>query len=49
MNSRDKDAESTTGQWFSELSRTEPWFKDVVPDVCNLFLSSCLPESNPRK
>jgi D-amino-acid oxidase len=29
---RKKDVESATGQWFSELLSTDPWFKDVVPD-----------------
>ncbi|PGG97101.1 D-amino-acid oxidase [Blastomyces parvus] len=31
INTRDKDEKSTTGQWFSELSRSDPWFKNVVP------------------
>ncbi|RMJ25135.1 D-amino acid oxidase [Aspergillus sp. HF37] len=29
---REKDQTSTTGQWFSELVRSEPWFKHVVPN-----------------
>lgn len=31
---RKKDQESATGQWFSELVQPNPWYKDVVPDVC---------------
>ncbi|EEH22649.2 hypothetical protein PABG_04860 [Paracoccidioides brasiliensis Pb03] len=36
INTRDKDAQSTTGQWFCELSKSDPWFKDVVPDFRRL-------------
>lgn len=31
---RTKDQGSATGDWFSELVQKEPWYKDVVPDVC---------------
>lgn len=31
---RKKDQGSATGQWFSELTQPNPWYKDVVPDVC---------------
>jgi D-amino-acid oxidase len=30
---RAKDKGSATATWFSELLSTEPWFKDVVPNV----------------
>ena len=30
---RIKDAQSATGQWFAELLKENPWYKDVVPDV----------------
>jgi hypothetical protein len=30
---REKDASKVTADWFSELLSTDPWFKDVVPDV----------------
>ncbi|KAJ9259933.1 hypothetical protein DTO207G8_630 [Paecilomyces variotii] len=29
---REKDKQSATGQWFAELLKKEPWYKDVVPD-----------------
>ncbi|KAL1954375.1 hypothetical protein VTO42DRAFT_1241 [Malbranchea cinnamomea] len=29
---RTKDTNSATGQWFSELLKPNPWYKDVVPD-----------------
>jgi D-amino-acid oxidase len=29
---RKKDAQSTSAQWLNELTSTDPWFKDVVPD-----------------
>ncbi|KAF4312090.1 FAD dependent oxidoreductase [Botryosphaeria dothidea] len=29
---RSKDAGTTTGNWFAELLKTDPWWKDVVPD-----------------
>ncbi|KAK2737416.1 hypothetical protein FQN57_007506 [Myotisia sp. PD_48] len=29
---RKKDAESATGQWFKELLREDPWYRDVVPE-----------------
>jgi hypothetical protein len=31
---RKKDQETDTGKWFSELTQPNPWYKDVVPDVC---------------
>ena len=31
---RKKDAGTTTGQWFEELTKEDAWFKDVVPNVC---------------
>lgn len=31
---RKKDQESDTGKWFAELTQPDPWYKDVVPDVC---------------
>lgn len=30
---RKKDQGSATGDWFSELVKPNPWYKDVVPDV----------------
>lgn len=30
---REKDKQSATGQWFAELLKKEPWYKDVVPNV----------------
>lgn len=30
---RTKDQGSATGQWFSELTQPNPWYKDVVPNV----------------
>ncbi|PGH26931.1 hypothetical protein AJ80_01312 [Polytolypa hystricis UAMH7299] len=32
VHNRSKDAESATGQWFKELLKPDPWYKDVVPD-----------------
>jgi hypothetical protein len=32
---REKDAHSTSADWFAELLSTDPWFKDMVPDVCD--------------
>ncbi|OJJ50872.1 hypothetical protein ASPZODRAFT_126836 [Penicilliopsis zonata CBS 506.65] len=29
---REKDQNSNTGKWFAELTREDPWYKDVVPD-----------------
>ncbi|KAL2221883.1 D-amino-acid oxidase [Thermoascus aurantiacus ATCC 26904] len=29
---REKDRLSATGQWFAELLKKDPWYKDVVPD-----------------
>ncbi|KAF2396533.1 D-amino-acid oxidase [Trichodelitschia bisporula] len=29
---RKKDATTATGEWFAELMRTDPWYKDVVPN-----------------
>ncbi|GAD94097.1 D-amino-acid oxidase [Paecilomyces variotii No. 5] len=29
---REKDKQSATGQWFAELLKKEPWYKDVVPN-----------------
>jgi D-amino-acid oxidase len=31
---REEDAQSATAQWFSGLLSSQPWFSDVVPDVC---------------
>lgn len=33
---RSKDIGSTTGNWFAELLKTDPWWKDVVPAFRNL-------------
>jgi hypothetical protein len=30
---RKKDQESTTGKWFAELIKPNPWYNKVVPDV----------------
>jgi hypothetical protein len=30
---RKKDQESTTGKWFAELIKPNPWYKKVVPNV----------------
>ncbi|KAK2781843.1 hypothetical protein FQN52_001337 [Onygenales sp. PD_12] len=32
MNTREKDANSVTGQWAKELSRKDPWFKNLFSD-----------------
>ncbi|KAI9724016.1 MAG: hypothetical protein M1812_000734 [Candelaria pacifica] len=29
---REKDIGSVTGDWFAELTKTDPWFKNTVPD-----------------
>jgi len=39
---REKDAQSATAQWFSGLLYSQPWFSDVVPDVCRVLLVRCL-------
>lgn len=39
---RHKDAGSGTADWFSELVKTDPWYKDVVPNVCLLLFSGLL-------
>lgn len=51
---RTKDQGSATGQWFSALVQPNPWYKDVVPDVCdnmshlaNYILISCHDSSEP--
>lgn len=31
---RKKDQQTPTGKWFSALVSENPWYKDVVPDVC---------------
>ena len=41
---RDKDAGSATGDWFCELTKADPWYKDVVPNVClclSVFVVFC--------
>ncbi|KAI9787192.1 MAG: hypothetical protein M1839_003427 [Geoglossum umbratile] len=32
---REKDAHSTSADWFAELLSADPWFKDLVLDVCD--------------
>ncbi|EKG16753.1 FAD dependent oxidoreductase [Macrophomina phaseolina MS6] len=32
LHNRKKDGGTTTGNWFNELLKTDPWFKDVVPN-----------------
>lgn len=32
---RGKDAESPTGKWLKELKKLDPWYSDIVPDVCS--------------
>ncbi|KAK7537752.1 D-amino-acid oxidase [Phyllosticta citricarpa] len=32
VQNRSKDVGSAVGTWFAELLRTDPWWKDVVPD-----------------
>jgi D-amino-acid oxidase len=34
------DQETATGKWFSELVQPNPWYKDVVPDVCSILKHS---------
>jgi D-amino-acid oxidase len=34
---REKDAHSVTADWFAELLLVDPWFKDMVPNVCGFF------------
>ena len=38
LHNRTKDVGTTTGNWFAELLKTEPWWKDVVPDVNHSLL-----------
>lgn len=33
IQSRAKDAGSSTAEWYAEMLSKEPWFKDVVPGV----------------
>ncbi|EZF74575.1 hypothetical protein H105_03772 [Trichophyton soudanense CBS 452.61] len=40
---RKKDANSSTGLWFKELLRPDPWYKDIVPGF-TLTPDSDLPE-----
>jgi hypothetical protein len=40
---RQKDAGTATGQWFEELTKEDAWFKDVVPNVCSVYLILYLP------
>ena len=30
---RKKDLESSTGKWIAEALSTDPWYKDLVPNV----------------
>lgn len=39
IHSRAKDKGSATATWFAELLSSNPWFKDVVPNVSLLVLS----------
>lgn len=41
---REKDQKSTTGEWFAELVKVDPWFRDVVPDFQRVPLSALPPE-----
>lgn len=36
--SRKKDLGSATADWFAELLSPTPWFKDVVPNVCEKLM-----------
>lgn len=38
LHNRKKDASSAVGDWVNELMKLDPWFKDVVPNVCHSFL-----------
>ena len=38
IHNREKDAHSTAADWYAELLSTDPWFKDMVPDVCDPFV-----------
>lgn len=33
---REKDAKTITAEWFSELLKTDPWFKETVPNVLQM-------------
>lgn len=33
---REKDAKSLTAEWFSDLLKPDPWFKDTVPNVLQI-------------
>ena len=35
---REKDAKSATAEWFSELLKSDPWFKETVPNVISMDL-----------
>ncbi|KAJ5159882.1 D-amino-acid oxidase [Penicillium canariense] len=41
---RKKDQEKATGNWFSELVRPNPWYKDVVPNFMGLPKSQLGPD-----
>ncbi|KAL1640526.1 D-amino acid oxidase [Diplodia intermedia] len=43
LHNRSKDVGTTTGNWFSELLKTDPWWKDVVPDF-HIISKDKLPE-----
>jgi hypothetical protein len=37
IRNRSKDVGSATADWFSELLSSSPWFKDVVPNVRDIW------------
>lgn len=41
---RTKDVESATGKYLAEKLKSEPWYKDIVPDVC--YKDSCRTVTN---
>ncbi|PBP28144.1 FAD dependent oxidoreductase [Diplocarpon rosae] len=43
---RNKDAQSTTGQWFNELLSTTPWFAAIVPNFRVLEKSEIPPSAD---
>lgn len=46
IHSRAKDVGTTTAKWFAELLYTDPWFKDVVPNVSGRMEALVLVSSN---
>ncbi|KAJ5976435.1 D-amino-acid oxidase [Penicillium waksmanii] len=41
-----KDKESITGRWFAELTKPEPWYRSVVPNVPKYELKDSIDSAN---